>query len=235
MNSISRVGLLSAAGLLITGGTVAGPAMAAEVPAADPKPVDPKPPQTAPPEPAPASPAPAHPPPTEPRGGGKRVLDHDYQRQRNSYYCAPAATRIALSTQGKTASQNEIADKLGTTKAGTKSADDTTRVLNEMTGGGYETTEIDGSTARREQVEELREDVVEAVDAERGVVANITGTAADTRGNWRSYEGGHYLTIIGYRNGGKSVKIADPYSPDEHYWMRGKKVASWIAERGYSS
>jgi hypothetical protein len=171
----------------------------------------------------------------EPPGEGKRVLDHHYQPQPNSYYCAPAATRIALTTQGKVLSQQEVAKKLQTTTAGTDSVEDTTRVLNELTGGGYETTEIDGATASPQEVDKLRRDVVEAIDGRRGVVANITGAAADTTGEKRAYVGGHYLSIVGYRDGGEFVRVADPYDPEAHYWMRDDDMADWIAERGYSS
>ncbi|MGC5020169.1 C39 family peptidase [Micromonospora sp. DT47] len=232
MNSIFRRSLLSLA--VVTGGAVAGPAIAGQAVAG---------PETA--AQAAAGPETAaelvrsnssvaaqpHPPPDQ----GKRVLHYDYQRQPNSYYCAPAATRIALSTKGKIVSQREVAKKLGTTEAGTNSVNDTTRVLNELTGGGYETTEIEGAEANPEQVGTLRTDVVEAVDAQRGVVANITGTAVDTHGNQYSYESGHYVSVVGYRNGGHTMRIADPYDPTKHYWMRDEKVADWIAERGYSS
>ncbi|RZU75241.1 peptidase C39-like protein [Micromonospora kangleipakensis] len=234
MNSIFRKSVLSVA--LVASGTVAGPAIAAQasagpVTAARPPQVQSKPGFAEQAQPPPAPP-PSPPPPAD---EGKRVLHYDYQRQPNSYYCAPAATRIALSTQGQVVSQREVADKLGTTKAGTNSVDDTTRVLNEMTGGGYETTEIKTAEAEPPQVDKLRTDVVEAVDAQRGVVANITGTAVDTKGNQYSYPGGHYLTIIGFRDGGDTMKIADPYDPTKNYWMSDDKVADWIAERGYSS
>ncbi|SCG72516.1 C39 family peptidase [Micromonospora inositola] len=215
MNSIFRRSALSVAGLMVTGGAIAGPAIAA--PAAS------------------AASEPAAVLPGAPPAQGKRVLEYDYQRQPNSYYCAPAATRIALSTQGKVLSQSEVAKKLGTTKAGTNSADDTTRVLNEVTGGGYQTTDIGGPKATPEQVDKLRVDVVQAVDAKRGVVANITGIAVDTDGNAHSYPTGHYLSIVGYRDGGDTVKIADPYDSDSRYWMNDEKVADWVAERGYSS
>jgi len=215
MNSILRKGTLSVAGLLMAGGLIAGPAIAA---------------QTAPADTKPAVAALA-----KPSGQGKKVLDHEYQMQRKSYYCAPAATRIALSTQGKEMSQREVAKKLGTTRAGTNSANDTTRVLNELTGGGYHTTEINGPEAKPEQVDKLRADVVEAVDAKRGVVANTKGTAVDNDGVRHSYQDGHYLTIVGYRNGGDTLKIADPRYPGAHYWMSDNRVATWIAERGYSS
>ncbi|MCM0673436.1 C39 family peptidase [Micromonospora phytophila] len=214
MNAILRKRVLSVASCLMIGGAAAVPATPDEAASARP---------------------PAVVQAQEPPGEGKKVLDHDYQKQRKPYYCAPAATRIALSTQGKTPSQREVAEKLGTTPDGTKSANDTTRVLNEMTGGGYETTAISGPEAKPEQVDKLQADVVEAVDAKRAVVANTMGTAYDTEGRPHAFPGGHYVSIIGYRDGGDTMQIADPYDPKKHYWMTDKKVATWIAERGYSS
>ncbi|MER7333973.1 MULTISPECIES: C39 family peptidase [unclassified Micromonospora] len=214
MNSMRRTRILSLAGLVIAGGAVAGPATAAQANPADSAQVSAV--QPAPPE-------------------GERVLEFDYQTQRTSYYCAPAATRIALSTQDKTVSQNEVAQKLGTTKAGTGSAEDTTRVLNELTGGGYETTEISTTTANPQQTDKFRTDVVEAIDTQQGVVANTLGTAVDTEGEQHSFPGGHYVSIVGYRDGGQTLKVVDPYDPEKHYWMRSEKVADWVAQRGYSS
>jgi hypothetical protein len=220
MNPIIRRSALSIAGFMIASGFAAGPAVAME-----------RPPATGDPPVATAQPPP--PPPAE--GDDKQLLHYDYQRQKTEYYCAPAATAIALSTQGKSVSQREVANKLGTTTDGTESVDDTTRVLNEMTGGGYETTEIDGVEAQPQQVQELRTDVVEAVDDNRAVVANITGIAEDTNGKQYSYTGGHYLSIVGYEDGGDTLKIADPYDRSKDYWMDDEDVADWVAERGYSS
>ncbi|NYF58894.1 C39 family peptidase [Micromonospora purpureochromogenes] len=232
MNSVFRKSVLSVA--VLASGAFTGSAIAAQA-SADPM----TPSQPAQVQSVPASadqpPPPPAPPPAPPPEDGQRVLHFDYQRQPNSYYCAPAATRIALSTQGKVVSQREVADKLGTTSDGTDSVDATTRVLNEMTAGGYETTEITGAEADPQQEAELRNNVVEAVDANRGVVANIMGTAVDTEGHRYSYEGGHYLSIVGYRDGGETMKVADPYDPTKTYWMTDDKLADWIAARGYSS
>ncbi|MET8834563.1 C39 family peptidase [Micromonospora sp. NPDC004540] len=239
MNPIFRKSVLSVAvmaGGTIAGPAIAGPAIAGQASAEPVTPVAPEQVESAPAVVEQAQPPPAPPPsPPPPADEEKRVLHYDYERQPNSYYCAPAATRMALSTQGKVVSQEQVADKLGTTQAGTNSVDDTTRVLNELTGGGYETTEIKTPEAEPAQVDKLRTDVVEAVDAKRGVVANIMGTAVDTQGNQYSYPGGHYLTIVGFRDGGDTMKIADPYDPSKHYWMSDDRVADWIAERGYSS
>ncbi|MEV7329460.1 C39 family peptidase [Micromonospora sp. NPDC093244] len=218
MNPILQKSGVSVAGLLVAGGCALGPAMAAQ-----------------------AAPVQVNPTSTVERGGqhdrsAERILGIDYQAQPNFYYCGPAATRIALSAQGKAVSQDDVARLLGTTEAGTASALDTTRVLNELTGGGYRTTEIRDAVARPDQVEQLRRDVLAAVDAGRPVVANIKGTTVDTDGNPHSYEGGHYLTLVGYRDGGDTIRVADPADPAlGEYWMTLPKVANWIAERGYSS
>ncbi|MEU7972927.1 C39 family peptidase [Micromonospora sp. NPDC049089] len=214
MNPIVQKSGLSVVGLLVAGGCALGPAVAAQA------------------APAPAAPASS----SQTDRHSERVLGVDYQAQPNFYYCGPAATRIALSAQGKALSQDEVARLLGTTEAGTPSALDTTRVLNELTGGKYRTTEIRDSVARPDQVEQLRRDVLAAVDAGRPVVANIKGTTVDTDGNPHSYEGGHYLTLVGYRDGGDTIRVADPADPAlGEYWMSLPKVANWIAERGYSS
>ena len=205
MNTIFRNSVLSVAGLLTAGGVVAAP-MAAQ---------------------AAGSGA---------AGGGAREVRVQYEAQPNFYYCGPAATRIALTAQGKAPSQDEVAGKLGTTEAGTDSAEETTRVLNEMTGGSeYETTAIGADAAKPEHVAKLKADVRAAVDDDRAVVPNIMGTATDVDGVAHSYEGGHYLTVTGYRDGGDTVKIADPYFEGQEYWMDLEVVADWTAKRGYSS
>ncbi|MFG2099430.1 C39 family peptidase [Micromonospora echinaurantiaca] len=219
MNPIMKKSYLSVAGLLVAGGCVAGPAMAAPA--------------------APAGTAPVASPHTD-QGGradkrAERMVGIEYQAQPNFYYCGPAATRIALSAQGKALPQDEVAKRLGTTEAGTDSALDTTRVLNELTGGRYKTTEIPGPVAKPEEIDRLRADVLAALDAGRPVVANVKGTAVDTDGSPHSYEGGHYLTLVGYRDGADLIRVADPASPVPEYWMTLEKVANWIAERGYSS
>ncbi|MFC4020871.1 C39 family peptidase [Micromonospora sp. GCM10011542] len=217
MNPIMHKSGLSVVGLLVAGGCALGPAVAA---------------QAAPVQADPASSTQSD----RASRPAERILDVDYEAQPNFYYCGPAATRIALSAQGKAMSQDAVAKLLGTTEAGTASALDTTRVLNELTGGGYRTTEVRDSVARPDQVEQLRRDVLAAVDAGRPVVANVKGTTVDTDGNPHSYEGGHYLTLVGYTDGGDTVRIADPANPAAgEYWVSLPKVANWIAERGYSS
>ncbi|MEN3616232.1 C39 family peptidase [Plantactinospora sp. ZYX-F-223] len=211
---------LGIAGLAVVGGAFAGPAIAMDTPStgsptaasvtADIKDLDKRAPS--------------------------KVLDYQYKAQENFYYCAPAATRIALSAQGHTPSQDDVAKQLGTTEAGTNSAEDTTRVLNKAGGSDYKTVAIPDTTAKPAEMDRLQVDVVKAIDAKRPVVMNIKGTATDVDGTPHSYEGGHYLTVVGYDDHGRKVKIADPANPNQsEYWMSTITLANWAAERGYSA
>jgi hypothetical protein len=171
-------------------------------------------------------------------GKSAKELNVDYQAQPNFFYCAPASTRIALAADGhNNVSQDDLAKQLGTTENGTNSAEDTTRVLNSETGGNaYKTTAIPDQMAKPDQVDKLQADVKSAVDNNRAVVANIAGTATDTDGATHSYEGGHYLAVVGYRDDGQQVRISDPANPDKpSYWMNTADMANWIATRGYSA
>jgi hypothetical protein len=161
-----------------------------------------------------------------------------YQEQSTYYFCAPAATRIALTATGHTLSQEQLAASLGTTENGTNSAHETTRVLNKINGTNfYHTVEIPGPAAKPAEMDRLQADVVHALGNGHPIVANIKGTALDTTGKAHSYEGGHYLTVVAYRDHGRTVQIADPYDTTNGgtYWMSTINLAHWIAERGYSA
>ncbi|MFG3686650.1 phytochelatin synthase, partial [Micromonospora sp. NPDC047740] len=75
-NTILRKTLLTTAGIAATAGGIAGPAIAAHA-------------------------APADKPATQASKNGERELNVRYEAQPNFYYCGPAATRNALSVQGK--------------------------------------------------------------------------------------------------------------------------------------
>lgn len=172
-----------------------------------------------------------------PKPPAQKVLRYDFQEQPNSYFCGPAATYNALSARGIKVSQYELARRLGTTTYGTKSAFDTTRVLNEMLGEEvYQTREIRGR-ATPEDMERLQEDVVRAISNGYAVVANVVGGTTDAAGIWRSYPGGHYVTIVGYRDEGRMVKVADPagIGGDGTYWVSTINMARWMSTRGYSA
>ncbi|MBM0260353.1 C39 family peptidase, partial [Micromonospora sp. 4G55] len=150
----------------------------------------------------------------------------------------PAATRNALSVQGKDIDVDAMAKEMGTTEDGTNSINDITPVLNKETGSkdAYRSVEIRDSKADRKQTDKLRTDIVRTIDDGRAVVANIAGTTTDTDGTTHSFEGGHYISVIGYRDGGNTVTIADSANPDQaSYRISVDNLADWIATRGYSA
>ncbi|SCE66335.1 Peptidase_C39 like family protein [Micromonospora haikouensis] len=207
---------LTVAGIAATAGGIAGPALAA---------------QATPAERAAASVQ------AERRPAGERQLDVRYEAQPNFYYCGPAAARNALSVQGKNIDVDTMAKEMGTTEAGTNSINDITPVLNKETGRkAYHSTEMPADKVDGKRVDKLRADVVRAVDDGRAVVANIAGTATDTDGVSHSFEGGHYISVVGYSEGGKTVTIADSANPDQaSYRIDVDALAHWIASRGYAS
>ncbi|MEH0844790.1 C39 family peptidase [Micromonospora sp. CPCC 205711] len=169
---------------------------------------------------------------------GKQVNDYTFQAQPNIYYCGPASTRIALSAQGKIEDQDKLANELGTTFAGTASAFEITRVLNDSLGEQmYKTVEIPDDSASTVEVARLKADVTKAIDEKRIPVVNVIGSAVDTDGVARSFPVGHYLTVVGYDSDGSRLKIADPWQPvgDGTYWMSVTDLANWSASRGYSA
>jgi len=174
--------------------------------------------------------------PTPPKPPATKVLDYDYEAQNTYYNCGPAATRNALSASGIDRTQEELGAELGTTEMGTNSAEDTTRVLNaEVKGSPYRTRMFAG-TPSSAQIDRLQADVVKAITDGRGVVANVVGDATDTNGGWHSYGGGHYIAVVGYKDNGRTVRIADSANAaDPAYWITTIDLANWIATRGYSA
>ncbi|WP_320066908.1 C39 family peptidase [Micromonospora sp. RTGN7] len=172
------------------------------------------------------------------KAGGERQLDVRYEAQPNFYFCGPAAARNALSVQGKAISVDAMAKEMGTTEDGTDSINDITPVLNKETGktDAYRSVEIKSSKADDGQTDKLRADVVRTVDNGRAVVANIAGTTSDIDGAVHSFEGGHYISVVGYRDNGGIVKIADSANPDQaSYEITVDNLADWIATRGYAA
>ncbi|MFC8616768.1 C39 family peptidase [Micromonospora purpureochromogenes] len=214
-----RKTVLTAAGLAFTGGAIAGPVTAAYA-------------------------APTHEGTRaasvqgDRKSHGERELNVRYEAQPNFYYCGPAATRNALSVQGKDIDVDAMAKEMGTTEAGTNSINDITPVLNKETGkkDAYRSVEIRDNKADRKQTDKLRTDIVRTIDDGRAVVANIAGTTTDTDGTTHSFEGGHYISVVGYTNGGNTVTIADSANPDQaSYRISVDNLADWIATRGYSA
>ena len=206
---------------------------------AQPTPTTPTPTTPTPTTPTPTTPTPTTPAPaTTPAVAVSKTLTYQFQWQQNFYFCGPAATRIALTARGLYPSQTDIAGRLGTTVNGTNSAADTTRVLNGVNNTGfYKTRFLRGEMATQPEIDLLRSDVLNAINKGYPIVANIAGTAVDTDGSQHSYGGGHYLTVVGYSDSGRTVKIADPADANGRGWylMATERLAHWTATRGYSA
>ncbi len=222
-DAVRNAALLGVAGIGAAAAIALGPATAAN--AAHPGRVNPA---------APAAAAPA--PVALPSQG--RVAGYDGALQPNGYYCGPAATRIALSARGLLPTFDALATDLGTTRAGTNSIHDITRVLNAHRGGErYVSVEIPGRKASPEQAERLRTDVMAAINEGDPVVANIVGQVRDNAGEAHRYAGGHYVTITGYADDGRTVTVTDPADRTgaNEYDLPIERMANWIAARGYTS
>ena len=166
----------------------------------------------------------------------ERQLKVDYEAQPNFYYCGPAAARNALSVQGKDIDVDAMAKIMGTTENGTNSINDITPVLNKETGrDAYRSVEIATPKADAKQTDTMRADIVAAINDGHAIVVNIAGTATDTDGGVHSFEGGHYISVTGYRDNGHTVTIADSANPNTaSYQMDIDTLADWAATRGYA-
>ncbi|MBX6354503.1 MAG: C39 family peptidase [Micromonosporaceae bacterium] len=164
-------------------------------------------------------------------------LYYQYGVQTTPWYCGPAATRMALSSRGLYPSQDDLARRLGTTVDGTNSSVEIARVLNDMTKSSfYQATSIPSKNVSKQQVDQLRADVVEAVSNGYPVVTNIVGSGTDLAGVTRTFDGGHYIAVVGYRDHGRQVKIGDSADPNSaSYWMDTAELAHWAGGRGYAA
>jgi hypothetical protein len=235
-----RNAVLGVAGLAIHGGAIAGP-----VAVSGPKQVTSQVATVLPPETganaAATTPLPSGTTPslvTKVVAPFEKALLPDFRLQPNGYYCGPAATRIAISAHtSKVPSFDAIARLLGTTTSGTNSAVDTTRGLNQVLGAGtYHTRMIPGPVATARQMDLLRTDMVRSISNGYAAVTNIVGGITDLSGGWHEYDGGHYVSVIGYGQGGNTMKIADPADTqgDGMYWVSTINLANWMVTRGYS-
>ncbi|MFC9755362.1 C39 family peptidase [Streptomyces sp. NPDC056921] len=186
----------------------------------------------------PAGTAAARPPEND---SAKTLSAYKFETQSKYYYCGPAATRLALTQLGKTFSQTTLAGDLKVEQNG-KQTDNIGLVTKTLNSRGrtswYENKWIPGNTATSAQVKRLKADI--RLDISKGyvIVANVYGTASDTKGTKHAYNQGHYLTVVGYTNDGDTAVIEDiaiGSSKAHRYSMTTQKLATWIASRGYSA
>jgi len=167
-----------------------------------------------------------------------KTLNIDFQYQQTSYWCGPAATRIALSARISPPSQQQLANELPTTTNGTDWIGQVTRVLNNHLGTGwYETKEMPNDPPTQAQRDLLWRDVVLDIDNNYPIVANIVAPASNHPPGYPNYTIYHYFTVIGYDSSDMTVLIADPagFAPTATYWLTFNHLATLIPPKGYSA
>jgi hypothetical protein len=166
-----------------------------------------------------------------------KVLAHDYQAQSTGYWCGPASTRIALSTQLGPPSQQTLANELGTTTDGTDYIGQVTGVLDRHLGARYATVDMPNDPPTPPQRERLWQDVVLSIDAGHGMVANIVAPANNHPPGYPDYTIYHYISLIGYNPDTRQVYVGDPanFQGNNHYWLSLDQLSTLIPPKGYAT
>lgn len=181
----------------------------------------------------------------EPR---RKILDyvHDFTTQDTPYFCGPASTQTVVMEETRHLySEQELAQKLGTTVNGTNDISLFPAVLNELIPGAQYTHKYmpnDPPTAGERET--LWNDIVNSIDAGHGVIANIVAPPSNypkaTKGGVSpAYRGGtvyHYLAVMGYDDDGinRDLWIVDSgFSPFEYY-VSLEQLATLIPPKGYA-
>lgn len=168
---------------------------------------------------------------------GNVVVNIDFQYQETSYWCGPAATRMALSARSVWVSQQQMANELPTTTNGTDWIGQVTRVLSNYV-GWYETKEMPNDPPTQAQRDLLWYDITFDLDRGYALVTNIVAPPSnhppgypDNQTIW------HYFTVIGYNPSNRDVLIADPagFAPTPTYWLTFNQLATLIPPKGYSA
>lgn len=155
-----------------------------------------------------------------------KSVPFQYQQQETGYWCAAASARIALTAKGKYIPQSTLASYMGIRPdIGLPNINNLKNALNHYTGVGYYQVKQWGSDA--ELRTRLLADVKFNVDRGWATVINVT------RLGGRSYPGGHYAVIVGYR-GSTHYAISDPaYPQHQRIWLTVSDVTSGIKLRRY--
>lgn len=174
----------------------------------------------------------------------KILGNNQIQGQHTSYYCGPAATRIALSVRGSYPSQESLANSLGTTTNGTNSSWNIRATLNATLGTSYYDAKFGSDYTSEGWANLLRSDILFDINRGWALVVNVSGGASTTSG-WRSYPGGHYVAVLGYDQSGGRALVADTgyngglYDAQGYYygvyWINTTELARWSKYRGYAA
>jgi len=182
----------------------------------------------------------------------KRVLNFAWQGEQYYYYCGPSAARMALSSNlASPPSQTTIGDYMGTTTNGTDDIQNVNDALNHyLCISSYVHTYLPNDPPSQTEQDALKQHLVQSIDKGYALVANVVS-------GWRppGYPTSgtiyHYITLVGYDQGGDMVMIADPaatgcgsgYCGDpsagfgtlpQSYWIQTRELGVWITPKGYS-
>ncbi|MGH3728080.1 MAG: C39 family peptidase [Micromonosporaceae bacterium] len=172
------------------------------------------------------------------------VLDVAWEQQVTGYFCGPAATRMALKAQTSSPpGQWDLASMMGTDQNGTDHVGLVADAMNSVLGSSYYEDKYLDYSPTQAQRDLFTQDVIYDIDRGYAIVANIWVAAGGPRPP--GYPSGavfHYVTIIGYDNGGDRVLIADPAAGiggfenvESKYWLDTYTMGTLIGGKGYAA
>jgi hypothetical protein len=177
------------------------------------------------------------------KAAAARTLPFTWYGQERYYYCAPAATRMALSARISPPSQDTLAASLGTTTDGTDDTSNVVATLNRyLNTTWYERKPVSDPPTQAQRTL-LKQDIVFDVDRGYAIVANVVS-------GWRppGYPGGtiyHYVAVVGYADNGDSAVIADPAGAGaggsgwnnvpKSYTISTYDLGTWIGLKAYAA
>ena len=166
-----------------------------------------------------------------------RTLRVDYQVQETSYWCGPAATRIALSARRAAPSQQTLARQLGTTTNGTDHIGLVRDVLNRQLGPEYKQVLMADDPPTPAQKSTLWADITNSIDHGYAVVTNIVAPPHDHPPGYPNRTIYHYFTVTGYDAQARKVFVSDPasFSGQRQYWLTFDQLASLVPPKGYAA
>ncbi|HEY5934444.1 MAG TPA: C39 family peptidase [Kofleriaceae bacterium] len=171
-------------------------------------------------------------------GGPVRILNVKYEVQETSYWCGPAATKMALSARIAPPSQETLANQLGTTPNGTDWVGQITNVLNRNLGAKwFVTRELPNDPPTPGQRAQLWNDLVRAIDNGFPFVANIVAPPSNHPPGYPNRTIYHYFTVTGYNRDTQQVYISDSanFSGTTQYWLSFGQLATLIPPKGYTA
>lgn len=164
--------------------------------------------------------------------------------QETGYWCGPASTQVVLSGNGINIAEAQLAKEIGTTTAGTDYVGLIERILDRYSPEvNYTSVYLERDPATPEQKETLWRNLIQSINAGRGVVMNwVAPQGNKPRGVKGSisprYSGGttfHYVSAMGYDDNPslRAIWIADSGFQPQGYWISFDQCATLIPPKGY--